>query len=271
MMLALLFSYVVGRMLQLFAAKVPSLLIVALHVIPPMLFAAVHGARIYRSRGVIVFTTLCITVGACFEILSLRTGFPFGHYEFTGLMGPAVFGLPIMLALAYIGMGYLSWVLGLAILQLHNQDLSHKDVFLLPVVASLVMTAWDLSMEPVWAAVDHAWVWRNGGAYYGVPLSNFFGWFLATYVLYQLFALYIGSREVLHSSTNYLHLAIIFYAVSAAGNLLVIAPASFGKVFLDASGTPLDCFEHSLGISSCFCFCDASSEPVCVGESFPSR
>jgi len=40
------------------------------------------------------------------------------------------------------------------------------------------MTAWDLSMDPVWAEIYHAWVWRDGEAYYGVPISNFFGWLL---------------------------------------------------------------------------------------------
>jgi putative membrane protein len=233
----LLFSYVVGRILQLFVGEVPSLFIVSLHVIPPALFAVVHGARIYRLRGITVFAILCVATGAFFEILSLRTGFPFGHYRFTDLMGPAFFGLPIMLALAYLGMGYLSWVVGLAILQLHNQELSGRNRFLLPVVASFVMTAWDLSMDPVWAAIDHAWVWRDGGPYYGVPISNFFGWLLTTYIFYQLFALYLGNRGMVRSSTNYLHLGIVFYAVSAAGNLFVIAPPPLDKVFLDASGT----------------------------------
>lgn len=233
----LLFSYLVGRILQLFAGQVPSILIVALHVIPPLLFAYVHGARIYRLPGIIVFTILCIAVGAFFEILSLRTGFPFGHYKFTDLMGSAIFGLPIMLALAYVGMGYLSRVLGIAILQLHNQELSGRNRLLLPVVASSVMTIWDLSMDPVWAAIDHAWVWRDGGPYYGVPISNFFGWLLTMYIFYQLFAPYVGNRGVVRSRTNYLRLAIIFYAVSAAGNLFVIAPASLGKVFIDAIGT----------------------------------
>lgn len=232
----LLFSYLVGRILQLFAGQVPSVLIVVLHVIPPLLFAYIHGARIYRSRGIMVFIVLCAGVGASFELLSLRTGFPFGHYRFTELMGPAMFGLPIMLALAYVGMGYLSWVLGLAMLQLQNQKLSGSKVVLLPVVASLVMTAWDISMDPVWAGIDGAWVWRDGGAYFGVPISNFLGWLFTTYVFYQLFALYVGSRGVVRSPTNYLSLAIIFYAVSAAGNLFVIAPASLGDVFTDATG-----------------------------------
>ena len=106
------------------------------------------------------------------ESVSLRTGFPFGYYKFTDLMGPKVFDLPILLALAYMGMGYLSWVLAVVILDCQNEPLSGRKIVLLPQAASFVMTAWDLSMDAVWADIDHAWVWRDGGSYYGVPLAT---------------------------------------------------------------------------------------------------
>jgi hypothetical protein len=54
-LLALLFLFLVARILQLFAGRVLNLLIVTFHVIPPALFAGVHGARIYRSRGILIF------------------------------------------------------------------------------------------------------------------------------------------------------------------------------------------------------------------------
>jgi len=236
LLLTLLILYLVARVLQPFAGTVPSLLIVILHVIPAALFAVIHGARIYRLRGIFVFATLCLGVGTLFESVSLRTGFPFGHYWFTNLMGPKFFDLPILLALAYVGMGYLSWVLGLVILECQNEPLSGTKVVLLPLVASFVMTAWDLSMDPVWADIDHAWVWRDGGSYYGVPISNFIGWILTTYVFYQLFALYVRNRVSIPSPTGHWRLAILFYAASAAGNLLVTAPASLGGVFVDPAG-----------------------------------
>jgi putative membrane protein len=179
LLLIFLFLYVAARILQLFAGSVPSLLIVALHVVPPALFAVLHGARIYRYRGILVFVGLCLAVGTLFESLSLRTGFPFGHYRFTDLMGPKIFDLPLLLALAYVGMGYLSWILSLAIL---DRKLSGSNILLVPLVASFVMTAWDLSMEAVWTDIDCAWVWQDGGSYFAVPISNFFGWLFTVYV-----------------------------------------------------------------------------------------
>src|SRR6202162_834879 len=148
-LLALLFLFLVARILQLFAARVPNLLIVTFHVIPPALFAVVHGARIYRSRGILIFITLCLGVGTFFESLSLRTGFPFGYYRFTELMGPKLFDLPILLALAYVGWGYLSLVLAVVILVCQNEPLSGRQIVLLPLAASFVMTALDFFLDPV--------------------------------------------------------------------------------------------------------------------------
>jgi len=236
LLLALLFLFMVARILQLFAGRIPDLLIVTFHVIPPAVFALVHGARIYGSRGILIFATLCLGVGTLFESVSLRTGFPFGYYRFTDLMGPKLFDLPILLALAYVGMGYLSWILAVVILDCQNEPLSGRKIVLLPLAASFVMTAWDFSMDAVWADIDHAWVWRDGGSYYGVPPSNFFGWFLTVYIFYQLFALYLRNRVTIRSRTSHWRLAILFYAASAAGNLLVVAPLSLGGVFVDAAG-----------------------------------
>ena len=236
LLLSLLSLFLVARILQLFAGRVPNLLIVTLHVMPPALFALEHGARIYRSRGILIFATLSLAVGTLFEGMSLRTGFPFGYYRFTDLMGPKLFDLPILLALAYVGMGYLSWVLAVVILDCQNEPLSGGKIVLLPLAASFVMTAWDFSMDAVWADIDHAWVWRDGGSYYGVPASNFFGWFLTGYIFYQLFALYLRNRVTIRSPTSHWRLAILFYAACAAGNLLVVAPLSLGSVFVDAAG-----------------------------------
>jgi uncharacterized membrane protein len=107
------FAYSAARILQLFSGSVPSLVIVSLHVIPAALFAIIHGSLVYGRRGILIFATLCLSVGTIAESLSLRTGFPFGHYEFTELMAPKLFDLPILLALAYLGMGYVLWVLSL--------------------------------------------------------------------------------------------------------------------------------------------------------------
>jgi hypothetical protein len=66
------------------------------------------------------------------------------------------------------------------------------------------MVSWDLTIDPMMSTINGSWVWHNGGSYFGVPVSNFLGWYLTVYVFFQCFALYArafsseadtGSRE----------------------------------------------------------------------------
>ena len=149
LLVLLILLYAVARIFQLYADRLPTLLVVAFHVLPPAVFAFVHGNKTYRLRGILVFMVLSLGSATLFESLSLRTGFPFGHYYFTGVMGPKVFQLPVLLALAYVAMGYLSWIVSLLILGYQDRPLQGRRIVLLPLIASFVMVAWDLSMDPV--------------------------------------------------------------------------------------------------------------------------
>jgi len=237
-LVALLAVYAGARVLQVFPTRVPTLSIVVLHVVPPAVFAWIHGARAWGRRGMVVFTAVCLGVASFFEILGLRTGFPYGHYFFTGVMGPKISGLPILLALAYLGMGYAAWMVAEALLGPAAR--SRAGVLLLPLAASGTMTAWDVAMDPVWVNVDRAWVWRDGGAWFGVPLTNYFGWLLTTWVFYQAFALWLRRREPRVTPPGWQRLAVLLYGMSAAGNLLLAVPsavpATYPAWITDAAG-----------------------------------
>ncbi len=214
------------------------LAIVVLHVLPPIVFALIHGAMFYRMRGILIFFVICLLIGNIFENVGVRTGFPFGPYYFTDLMGPKLSVVPIQLGLAYLGMAYLSWTLACLILGNMRSPLGGSRVVTLPLVAAFIMVAWDFSQDPVWSTVLHLWIWRQGGAYFGVPMSNFLGWYLTVYVFYQLFAIYLRGRSTTSGPlpTSYWHLPILFYAVSAAGNVFLIIPKSGLSVVSDPSG-----------------------------------
>jgi uncharacterized membrane protein len=233
-----LLVYVVARICQLYADRLPTLLIVVLHVVPPALFALVHGSFLYRLRGISIFAAFCLGFGTLAEIVSLRTGFPFGHYYFTDVMGPKIFQLPVLLALAYLGIGYVAWILALVILGYADRPINGTRVLMLPFLASLIMVAWDLSMDPNWSTLDRAWIWQAGGRYFGVPVSNFFGWFLTAYFYYQAFALYCRANPISAGpSRQPLWLpAILFYAVCGLGNALILKLPMAPPVVTDAAG-----------------------------------
>lgn len=236
----LILLYVIARVLQVFPGPVPMLGVVALHVIPPALFALVHGAMRYSVRGIAVFFAVCLGVGGAVEIIGVHTNTPFGSYYFAEVMGPKLLGVPLLLAFAYVGMGYLSWTLAnLIASDGRTNALSGSRVVAVPLIASFIMVAWDLSMDPVWSTILHAWIWRDGGAYFGVPISNFVGWFFTVYLIFQLFALYLRSRSstIMLLPHTYWNLAIVFYAISAAGNLLLLIPHPGLYIVSDPTGT----------------------------------
>jgi len=232
----LLLVYALARVLQVYPGRVPMFAVVGLHVFPPMVFAAIHGARAYKWGGILTFFAMTLLVGNVFENIGVRTGFPYGHYYFTDLMGPKLSVVPITLGLAYVGMAYLSWTLARLILGEVQAPLHGHRVVTLPVVAAVIMVAWDVCQDPVWSTVLHAWVWLQGGTYFGVPISNFFGWFLTTYIIYQLFALYSRRKPMTPLPVRYWRQAVLFYGVSAGGNLLLVLPQARYSMVADATG-----------------------------------
>src|SRR5258708_11305255 len=161
---ALTSFYAGARVLQVYPGRVPMIGVVVLHVVPPAIFTLIHGARLYGWRGILIFVTICLSVGNLFENLGVHTGFPYGHYYFTDLMGPKLSGVPVLLGLAYVGMAYLSWTLASVIASGPQfPRLTRWRVLTLPLSAAILMVAWDLAQDPVWGTVLRAWVWLQGG------------------------------------------------------------------------------------------------------------
>ena len=237
---ALIALYAAATVLPLFAGRVPVTAIVAAHIVPTALFALLHGAISYRVRGILVFAAICLVIGNIMENLGVRTGFPFGHYYFTDGMGPKLFVVPLLMGPAYMGMGYLAWTLGRLILS-PRDALAGSRVVTVPMTASFIMVAWDLVIDPTLSTIGRYWIWPQGGAYFGVPATNFLGWYLTNYVIYQGFALYLRRRSPPAGSlpAGYWRQAVLFYAVVAAGNVLrALAPPGLpSSVVADPAGT----------------------------------
>jgi putative membrane protein len=236
--LGLVASYAAAAFLPLFSQNVPLPWIVAANIVPVALFAFLHGAILYR-RAILVFAGICLVVGNAVENLGVLTGFPFGHYYFTAAMGPKLLLVPVLMGPAYLGMGYLAWMMAQIILHVDRSEasLAGSRIITLPVAASFLMVAWDLTMDPALSTIGHSWIWIQGGPYFGVPLSNFFGWFLTNYIIYQMFALYLRRAFFVPrpQQAGYWRVAVIMYAIAAAGAIVRAVPASQALVS-DASG-----------------------------------
>jgi putative membrane protein len=122
------------------------------------------------------------------------TGFPFGNYHYTEIMGPFLGHVPVSVMPAYCVMGYASWSLARLLLARTEMTADAAFRFGVPALAALLMVMWDLSMDPLRATIEGRWVWLDGGPHFGVPVANFFGWALVTWIMFQAFALTVSAR-----------------------------------------------------------------------------
>jgi uncharacterized membrane protein len=161
-----------------------------------ILAACLHAALFYGWKDALALFSICVVITFVMENIGAATGFPFGHYHFeVGPDLPHVGVIPIIVGPLWFGMGYFSWIVAGTLLGGAALENRKVQLVALPIVAAFVMTQWDLVMDPAESTISKAWIWHDGGAHFGVPLSNYFGWLLTSWLFYQAFAFYLDRRR----------------------------------------------------------------------------
>jgi uncharacterized membrane protein len=162
-----------------------------------IVIACTHAALFYGWKNAMVLLAICLVTTFTMENIGAATGFPFGHYHFeVGSNLIHIGAIPIIVGPLWFGMGYFSWIVAGTLLGDTRGRLSGKvQLIALPVVAAFVMTQWDVVMDPPEATISKAWIWHDGGAHFGVPLSNYLGWLWTSWLFYQAFAIYLNRRH----------------------------------------------------------------------------
>ena len=141
------------------------------------------------------------------------------------MLGPKVLHVPVLIGPVYFAVGYLAWTIASIILRVTDYPRGHA-VLTVPLIAAVALVAWNLSFDPLASTVRQAWIWRDGGSYFGVPVSNFLGWYLTGYIFFQLFALYLqrrGAKNVAYAAQSraYWIQAVVMYGM--VGGIVVLS------------------------------------------------
>jgi putative membrane protein len=163
------------------------------YVVLGALAALVHAAgRLGARRALVLFLAASsISLGA--ELLGTSTGFPFGEYHYTPLLGYRVAGLvPFPIPISWFYMIYACLAMTGRVLPV---PATSRGRWGWAVVAGIMLVAWDVSMDPAMVKTAH-WLWGDGqlfrdlgfpswivaffsrDLFYGMPLANWFGWLL---------------------------------------------------------------------------------------------
>ena len=192
--------------------------------------ALLHALFYYGSRSALALFVICIAITFAVENIGFATGFPFGHYHFAIDAGlPRVGSIPVIVGPLWFGVGYFSWVVASVLLDGADRRLDRPIEFVaLPVVAAFVMTQWDLVMDRSESTIAKVWIWHDGGADFGVPLSNYFGWLLTSWFFFAVFALYLRRRSPPSAKqSRMLQLIAILFYISAG--LTHMVPWTIGQ------------------------------------------
>jgi uncharacterized membrane protein len=174
------------------------------------------------------------------ENLGTATGFPFGAYHFEVGANLLHVGLiPIIVGPLWFGAGYFSWTVASVLLDGADRQLDRSfNLVALPIVAAFVMTQWDLVMDAPNATISKVWIWHDGGGIFGVPLSNYLGWLLTSWLSFLAFALCLRRFSLKLNSSTGLRLpaiGILFYAGAGLTHIVPWIKGTTG-VALDARG-----------------------------------
>jgi len=226
---SLIIVFLIVNLLLIFTYKDPNLLAIDSFLVTALLFilAVFHGTERYGKKNILIFFLITWLVSFSFENLSIATGFPFGFYHYSPSLG--LLTVPLIIIFAYFAIGYLSWVLSHVLTGQYHKKLEGKQIFIVPFIAAFIMVMWDLSVDPISSTLQGLWVWTYPGAYFGVPISNFFGWFLVVYLFFQIFALYLSKYDSVNekivsklSNKTYWAEAVAVYGITGLGTILSI-------------------------------------------------
>ena len=158
-----------------------------LTVLAVVLFACASVGHALLTRGPGAAVGLVVVAGGgglAAEAIGLATGLPFGQYAYTGSLGTAVLGVPLVVPAAWIMMAYPSLIVGRRLTAALGRGRG-----LTTVLGAWALATWDVFLDPQMVAEGY-WTWTHphpslpGSP--DVPLTNYLGWLLVAVLLMSL-------------------------------------------------------------------------------------
>jgi uncharacterized membrane protein len=197
------------------------------------LAGVLHAASRLGWRTALVVFVVAFSISLASEVTGTTTGYPFGPYSYTTQLGHLIGGrVPFNIPTSWFFMLYSSLAICGRLLAPRDDSASK---WRWAAVAALVLTAWDVSMDPAMVATTH-WLWHlpslEGasalrrvlltGFFYGMPLTNWLGWLLTGCVVARaMLAIVPPSRWAQRVSPS--RLPLVLYAANGVLPLLICA------------------------------------------------
>jgi uncharacterized membrane protein len=220
-----------------------------------MLFSIFHAAYVLGWRHTLLFFGITVAVSWSYEHVGVETGLIYGAYHYTDALGLKLGHVPIIIPIAWFMMIYPSYIIANLIgsgrqmmtrdKKKNNNPITLVQILWLSFLSAVIMTAWDLVVDPYLSGpTERAWIWEDGGQYFGVPLHNFGGWLLTTFTIYFIFRLLSERKFQMHTSrrpltTSIILLPLISYGATMIANIIPGEPPELRIIGPIVMGIPL--------------------------------
>lgn len=183
-----------------------------------LLFFAI-GQSVYELglKRAILFLVVSSIIGFLAEVLGTSTGFPFGKYYYTNFLGPKILGVPEVVPLVWFVISYITLSIAYSSVTM-MEKLNSRSLAGLALFSAFGAVAWDFLIDPMFSSYGY-WVWTgqfiNFPELYGIPLTNFVGWFvLITFIISVFFIISGSASGIMHrKNTADSRLAYLFLLV----------------------------------------------------------
>ncbi len=213
----------------------------ALTGVAVLLFAAASVAHAAVTRGPRTAAAVVVVLGLgglLVEAVGTATGVPFGRYEYAGSLGPRLLGVPLVVPLAWVMMG---WPASLAGRRLAGGGARAVAV------SAWALASWDLFLDPQMVAAGH-WRWTDPHpALPGVPqvpVTDYAGWLVVAAALMVALRAAAGPAAVAPSTRDGVPYALYLWTylssvLALAAFLGLPAAALYGGLGMGAVAVPL--------------------------------
>ncbi len=183
-----------------------------------------YASTVLKSR-VFILLIIALVVSTGSELLGTAYGWVYGHYYYTdSFLGSKLFGLvPLSIPLLWTIIIMLAYSITNVIDPANFFSLKKKlnggsllYVSLRSTLDGFFAMSIDMLLDPIYTRFG-AWVWPDGGAYFGIPISNFISWFFVAFMMTLVFRLYCLPRPY------EIEVNILYYAPVIGFSVVVIA------------------------------------------------
>jgi len=191
----------------------------ALTITGVLAFSIASGLHAYSALGkarLIKFISIALIATIVIEIIGVKTGIPFGTYEYNlERLGPTVLQVPLLIPFAWFMMLYPAWLV------VGDQVKAKVPAILM---SALLMATWDLYLDPQMVNEGY-WTWFVAGVpSQEIPISNFVGWFITAVIIFTLISIFVGTPKSQVSNLVPYALMMWIWLGSFLVNIVTISP-----------------------------------------------